>query len=150
MMQVNHAWRRHRLYSWPVQRESLQKIEKLSRPQGIALIRECLESLCDEEHCACAAAAHFGIFCGGLRSLSDENFRRRFDWISHARPSATRPELEKLVSLYHLGRQQVTGAKLCCDVETREHCACDGWSLFDNRALERICAEMTGRSIRIS
>lgn len=130
--------------------DSLQTVDSLSRPQAIALVRKHLESLCDEEHCACAAAAHLGIFCGGLRSLSDENFRRRFDWIARTRPGATRPELEKLVSLYHLARQQVTGAQLCCDVETREHCACDGWNMFDNRALERICAEMTGRSIRIS
>jgi hypothetical protein len=130
--------------------ESLQKTEKLSRPEAIAAVRERLLSLCDEEHCACAAAAHFGIFCGGLRGLSDEDFRRRFRWISGVRPDATRSELERLVSLYHLGRQQVNRAELCCDLETREHCACDGWNRFDNRALERICAEMTGRSIRIS
>jgi hypothetical protein len=130
--------------------DSLQTVDSLSRPQTIALVRERLKSLCDDEHCACAAAAHFGVFCGGLRSLSVEDFRRRFDWIARTRPGATRPELEKLVSLYHLGRQQVTGADLCCDVETREHCSCDGWNMFDNRALERVCAELTGRFIRIS
>ncbi|HEY3204333.1 MAG TPA: hypothetical protein VGL03_11800 [Thermoanaerobaculia bacterium] len=130
--------------------DSPQAAESLSRPQAIALVRERLKSLCDDEHCACAAAAHFGVFCGGLRNLSDEEFRRRFDWIARTRPRATRGELEKVVSLYHIGRQEVTGAELCCDVETREHCACDGWNMFDNRALERICMELTGRSIRIA
>jgi hypothetical protein len=130
--------------------DSLRVVEALSRPEAIALVRERLKSLCDDEHCACAAAAHFGIFCGGLRGLSDEDFRRRFNWIAHTRPGASRPELEKLVSLYHLGRQQVTGAELCCDVETREHCSCDGWNMFDNLELERVCADLTGRSIRIS
>ena len=61
----------------------------------------------------------------------------------------TRSELEHVVSLYHLGRQEVRGAALCCDVETREHCACDGWNRFDNAALESFCLELTGRRVEI-
>lgn len=120
-----------------------------TRPQAIERIRTNLKLLTDEEHCACAAAARFGIFCKGFQSLSDADFRRRFDWIARKRPGASREELEQLVSFYHLGRQEVTGAALCCDVETREHCGCDGWNMFDNRSIEQFHLELTGRPVRI-
>src|SRR5438270_846016 len=101
-----------------------QDPERLSRPQAIAVIRERLQRLCGDERCACAVASERGVFCEGFRNLSDAQFRARFDWIARPRPAASREELERLVSLYHLGRQEVSGAALCCDVETREHCAC--------------------------
>src|SRR5215470_3953163 len=129
--------------------KAVQPSEKVSRPQAIAILRRKLKSLCDDEHCACAAAAHFGVFCKGLSGLSDDAFRKRFDWIARKRPNASRAELEMLVSLYHVGRQEVTRAALCCDAETREHCACDGWNMFDNPQLEKYCLEVAGRSVRI-
>jgi hypothetical protein len=129
--------------------QGIQNAERLSRPQAIEVLREKLKNLCDDEHCACAAAAHFGVFCKGLSGLSDDAFRKRFDWIARKRPKATREELERLVSLYHLGRQEVTGAAICCDAETREHCACDGWNMFDNRQLEKFCLELAGRAVRV-
>ena len=129
--------------------EPLLRIEHLARPKVIERIREKLRMLTDDEHCACAAASRFGIFCQGFRHLSDEEFRRRFDWIARKRPGASRGELEGLVSLYHLGRQEVAGAQVCCDVETREHCACDGWNTFDNPALEKACLALTGQPVRI-
>lgn len=129
--------------------KEIQQIERLSRPGAIELLRSKLQSLCDDEHCACAAAAHLGVFCQGFRKLSDADFRKRFDWIARKRPKATRAELEKLVSYYHLGRQEVTGAAICCDAETREHCACDGWNMFDNSQLETFCRELAKRTVRI-
>jgi hypothetical protein len=122
----------------------------VTRPEAIARIRGRLKSYCDEEHCACAAAAHVGVLCGGLRKLTDDELRRRFDWIARSRPDASREELERLVSLYHVGRQQVRGADLCCDVETREHCGCEGWNMFDNAALEKAYEELTGFPITIA
>ena len=116
-----------------------------TRPQAIAAIRERLAAMCDEEHCACEAAAHLGVFCQGFRSLSDAALRGRFDWIARSRPGISRNELEKLISLYHVARQQVGGFELCCDVETREHCACDGWNMFDNAFLARTYKDLTGR-----
>jgi hypothetical protein len=127
----------------------LPAIERLSRPAAIGRIRERLKALADDEHCACAVAAGFGIFCGGFRDMSDDEFRRRFAWIASKRPRALRDQLEELVSLYHLGRQQVRDAELCCDVETREHCACDGWNMFDNRAIEKFVLELTGRNVQV-
>ncbi len=57
---------------------TLQQPQRLSRPEAIALIRERLNALCDDDHCACAAAARADVFCGGFRALSDTELRRRF------------------------------------------------------------------------
>ena len=117
----------------------------LTRPQAIAAIRERLAKLCDEEHCACSAAAHLGVMCKGFAAMSDAQLRKRFDWIACHRPEASRAELERLVSLYHIGRQEVGGFTLCCDAETRDHCGCDGWNQFDNARLAETYKELTGR-----
>jgi hypothetical protein len=125
------------------------KVETLSRPASIAVVRERLSALRREDECACAAAARTDVFCGGFSALSDEQLRRRFDWIALFRPGVSRAELEKLISLYHLGRQEVRGLPICCDVETREHCGCDGWNRFDNLALEGAILELTGRMVEV-
>ena len=116
-----------------------------TRPQAIAAIREKLAALCDDEHCACEAAAHLGVFCHGFQNLSDADLRGRFDFIARCRPGISREELQKLISLYHVARQQVGGFALCCDAETREHCGCDGWNSFDNGLLEKTYKDLTGR-----
>jgi hypothetical protein len=123
--------------------------ENLSRPQAIDRIRRILNALQDEERCACAIASRYGLFCEGFQNLSDAEFRQRVSWIARKRPRATREELEKLVSQYHLARQEVTGTSVCCDAETREHCACDGWNGFDNKTLEESCLKLTGRPVKI-
>ncbi len=125
-------------------------VEHLSRPQAIVLVRERLLALCRKDECACAAAARRDVFCGGYLDLSDAQLRKRFSWIARSRPGASRAELERLISLYHLGRQEVDGLAICCDVETREHCGCDGWNRFDNLALEGAVLELTGRSVQVS
>jgi hypothetical protein len=127
----------------------MENSDHLSRPQAIERIRGALLARAGDEECACAIAARAGVFCGGFRNLSDAQFRRRIAWIAAKRPKATRAELEQLVSLYHLGRLEVRGSALCCDVETREHSACDGWNRFDNTALEKFCLELTGRLVQI-
>jgi hypothetical protein len=129
--------------------ENSSGTDHLTRPQAIERIRGALLARAGDEECACGVAARTGVFCQGFQALTDVQFRARFDWIAAKRPKATRAEIEHLVSLYHLGRQEVRGAALCCDVETREHCACDGWNRFDNPALEKFCLELTGRSVRI-
>ncbi|HEY3124861.1 MAG TPA: hypothetical protein VGK70_12480 [Thermoanaerobaculia bacterium] len=132
------------------QKNSLPQIDRLSRPQAIEEIRRIINSLPeDDERCACAIASRYGIFCKGFSRYSDEEFRQRFHWIVRKRPGASRAELEKLASLYHLGRQEVAGAAICCDVETRERCGCDGWNTFDNATLEDFYSNLTGRQVRI-
>jgi hypothetical protein len=122
--------------------ETNAPVERLSRPHAIEILRAKLKTLTDADHCMCAAATRLGVFCRGFKPLSDEEFRRRFWWIARTRPGATRQELEEIVNLYHLGRQEVTGAAICCDVETREHSACDGWNTFDNAMLETFFLEL--------
>jgi hypothetical protein len=122
---------------------------RISRPEAIAMLRGKLTSLTDADHCMCSAAARAGIFCRGFARLSDEEFRQRFHWIVSKRPGASRPELEEVVNLYHLGRQEATGTPLCCDLETREHASCDGWNTFDNTTLETFCWEILHRRVRI-
>ena len=122
----------------------------LTRPQAIDLLRDKLLLFTDPEHCLCEVAGRLGIFCQGFRNLSDAEFRKRFDWIARTRPKASRAELEHLVSLYHGGRQEVASARICCDLETREHCACDGWNAFDNAELERLCRHLTGIDVQIA
>jgi hypothetical protein len=123
--------------------------EHLTRPEALQLIRGKLKGLTDDENCMCLVAARIGVFCKGFHEIPDVEFRRRFDWIARKRPKASREELERLVSLYHRGRQEVSHAELCCDVETREHSACDGWNSFGNAALAKLCFELTGRTVEI-
>lgn len=123
--------------------------ERLSRPAAIARIRATLSALTDEENCACSVAARYGVLCRGFTSLPDRGFRDLFSWIASTRPAASRAELEKLVTAYHQGRLEVSGGEICCDVETREHCACDGWNQFDNAALDRFCFEITGKRVSV-
>lgn len=131
------------------QKSFLPVIDHISRPEAVDRIRRILNALEDDERCACAIASRYGIFCKGFDGMPDEEFKQRFYWIARKRPMATREELEQLVSQYHLGRQQVTGAAVCCDVETRDHCGCDGWNTFDNQTLEKYCVQLTGRQVRI-
>jgi len=121
----------------------------LSRPQAIALLREKLAAMTDESHCLCAVAAQKGIFCRGFERLSDRELRKRFWWIARKRPQATRAQLEEAISLYHLGREEIRGEAICCDVETREHAGCDGWNQFDNSAIEKFVLEIVGRRISV-
>jgi hypothetical protein len=124
--------------------------ERLTRPEAIARIRATLSALTDDENCACSVSARYGVLCKGFTKLPDRAFRDRFSWIANTRPQASRGELERVVTAYHQGRLQVFGgAGICCDVETREHCACDGWNQFDDAALEKFCLEITGQRVSI-
>jgi hypothetical protein len=123
--------------------------EHLSRPQAISLLREKLATQTDPDHCVCAVATRLGFPCGGFSHLSDAELKQRFDWIARSHPHASRKEFEELVNLFLLGRQEVTGSLLACDVETREHDVCGGWTSFDNPTLEKFFHEVFGRSVRI-
>jgi len=124
--------------------------ERLTRPEAIGRIRTTLAALTDDENCACSVSARYGVLCRGFTKLPDRAFRDRFSWIASTRPQASRGELEQIVTAYHQGRLQVRAdGGICCDVETREHCACDGWNQFDDAALERFCLEITGRRVSI-
>ena len=126
-----------------------EKTAHISRPEAIDRIRQMLKNLTHDDECACSTTARFGIMCQGVTGLSDKDLRARYHWIAKTRPKASREELEQLVTLYHIGRQTATGSQICCDVETREHCGCDGWNQFDNPTLARFYKEMSGEKIEI-
>jgi len=121
----------------------------MSRPEAIAALREKLRGQTDPDHCVCAVAARLGFPCQGFAQFSDEELRRRFPWIAARRPGATRVQLETLVNAYVLGRQEVAGAALACDVETREHDLCGGWNGFDNSRLEEFYRNVFGQPVSI-
>ena len=121
----------------------------VSRPEAISLLREHLKALAGQDHCVCQVVGELGIFCKGFKGLPDKDLKERFGWISRHNPGSGREKLEQLASLYHQGRQEATGAEICCDVETREHVGCDGWNSFDNTALERFHLTLTGQPLRI-
>jgi hypothetical protein len=121
----------------------------MTRPQAIDRIRRCLVAGETDEQCACVVASRYGAFCGGFSKLSDKELRQRYHWIARKHPGISREELERLASLYHVGRQQATGSTICCDVETRDRCGCDGWNGYDSRTLESVCFDLTGEVIQI-
>jgi hypothetical protein len=152
LIHSDQAQIRQRRHPFPMQQK--EKVlpagaEHVTRPQAIARIRATLAALTDDENCVCAVAARYGVLCGGFVKLPDAQSRNSFSWIATKRRKDSREELEKLVSAYHLGRQQLKGDAICCDLETREHCVCDGWNQFDNADLERFCMEITGSRVAI-
>lgn|SRR5512135_1870392 len=134
----------------PAPAETVLPIEHLARPDVIARLREVLKAYADVDHCLCTAVGKLGIFCKGFTGASDAELRKRFSWIARTHPGAPRERLEELASLYHAGRQEATGAEICCDIETREHGGCDGWNQFDNVALEGFHLALVGSPVKIA
>ena len=129
--------------------ETILPVEHVSRPEAIARLREKLRTFSDVDHCLCSAVGRLGIFCKGFTGSIDAEIRTRFAWIARTHPGAPREKLEELASLYHAGRQEATGAEICCDIETREHGGCDGWNQFDNARLEEFHLALVGNPIKI-
>jgi len=132
-----------------IEKDASRSVQSMTRPQAIDRIRRCLSAGETDEQCACVVASRYGMFCRGFSRLSDKELRERYHWIVRKHPGISREELERLASLYHVGRQQATGSVLCCDVETRDHCGCDGWNAFDSRTLESVCFDLTGEVVCI-
>jgi hypothetical protein len=129
--------------------QPVSPVKKLSRPEAIARIRFRLQKLAGEEKCVCRTAGKLNVFCGGFAAIPDKELRERFDWIVRGHPDATRAEIEELAAIYHEVRRTLTGAELCCDVETRERMGCPGWNQFDNQDLEKFHRALIGTSIEI-
>ena len=122
----------------------------MSRAEALARLRAKLHGLVDDGHCACAVASRLGLPCGGFAQFSDEELRHRFSWIARTLPRSTpRSGLENAIDAYLVGRQEVTGLPTTCDVETREHDVCAGWSAFDDTALAELYWKVFGQKIRI-
>jgi hypothetical protein len=121
----------------------------ISRPQIIDLLRSELLKRAGEDVSACRVAAEQGIFCHGFARYSDEELRRRYEWIVRRRPTLTRDELEEIADRWQMARQEVTHTPIACDVQQRVHDTCRGWDDFSNDDLSRFYFEMTGKDIVI-
>ena len=126
---------------------TLPKSETISRADAIALLRDKLRQLADDDSSICKVAAEKGIFCQGFRRFSDSELQRRFGWIYRKRPGVTRADLEELANQWQLARQDVMALPTACDVQRLERDACRGWDDFSNVELERFCFELTGTNV---
>jgi len=150
MMHLHHPGSASWITDWSMDTKANQTpLSHLSRPQAIDALREKLRGQTDADHCVCAVAARLGFPCHGFAQFSDEELRRRFPWIAARRPEASRRELEEVINGFILGRQEVAGAALACDVETREKDLCGGWTSFDNSRLEEFYRTVFGQPVSI-
>jgi hypothetical protein len=150
MMRLHHSRRVPWIPYWSMEpKANLTPPGHLSRPKALAALREKLRGQTDADHCVCAVAERLGFSCHGFAQFSDEELRRRFSWIADRRPDASRGEIEALVNAFILGRQEVAGAALACDVETREQDLCGGWNGFDNSRLEEFYRTVFGQPVSI-
>jgi hypothetical protein len=120
------------------------KSAAISRPQIIDLLRAELLKRAGNEVSACKVATEQGIFCHGFAQYTDEELRRRYEWISRRRPKMSREELEEIADRWQMARQEVTHTPLACDVQQKLHDTCRGWDDFSNDDLVRFYFEMTG------
>lgn len=122
----------------------------MTREEAIARIREKLVSLTDEECCTCKVAAERGIFCRGFRQFTDKELRERYWWIVRKRPHITREELETIANDWQLAQQDVHSLPVACDVQSKVHDTCRGWTDFSNQELGVFLKQLTGEEVRIS
>ncbi|PYQ31758.1 MAG: hypothetical protein DMF56_01225 [Acidobacteria bacterium] len=94
----------------------------------------------------CKFAAEKGIYCSGFRRFSEDELRRRLDWIAKKNPNESRAELEETADRWQLARQEVDGVPTACDVQQREHDLCNGWDDFSDEELAHFLVELTGSS----
>lgn len=124
-------------------------MKTLTRTQALDALRGHLVRLADDEHSVCEVAARLDIFCHGFDQWSDDELRRRYDWIVKRRPKVTRHELERIANLWQLARQEVHGMPTACDVQCSEHDTCKGWDEWSNRDIAKFLQEMTGEPVSV-
>lgn len=121
----------------------------MEREEAIARIREELVRLTDEDRCACKVAAERRVFCNGFRQFTDAELREQYAWIVRKRPELTRVQLEELANRWQLAQQDVKELPVSCDVQSKVHDTCGGWSDFSNEQLVTFYRQLTGKEIRI-
>ena len=131
-------------------RGTLTKMDHVSRPELIVLLRDQLALLADEESSICKVAAERGIFCHGFHRYSDEDLKRRYGWIYRKQPGGSRADLEEVANRWQLARQDVTGRRTSCDVQQLEHDSCRGWDDFTSDDLARFYFELSGRTVGVN
>jgi hypothetical protein len=126
---------------------TLTTTDQPSRAVLIELLRDQLALLADGEGSICKVAAEKGVFCRGFHRYSDEELKRRYDWIDRKQPGGPRARLEEVADRWQLARQDVTGQRTACDVQQLEGDACRGWDDFSLEDLARFHRELSSRCI---
>lgn len=124
-------------------------VETVTRDEAIAILREKLLTLVDDENSICKVAAEKGILCRGFQRYSDFELRKRYGWIARKDRHYTRNEIEDLANRWQLARQDVDELPLACDVQAIEHDSCRGWADYTHQELIRFVAQLAGRVIEI-
>lgn len=93
--------------------------------------------------------ARLGILCRGFSQFSDEELRKRYEWILKKRPWLNREELEDFANRWQLARQIVQNTRLSCDTQTLEHDTCRGWDEYTDAQLVEFHRKVCGEEIAI-
>jgi hypothetical protein len=120
------------------------------RSEAVALLRNELLKITDDDNSICKVASERGIFCHGFQRNSDGGLRRCYAWLDKRRPGMSRAELEDLANTWQLARQEVDQLPLACDVQQKEHDSCGGWDDFSNEDLSRFYHDLTGRDLVVA
>jgi hypothetical protein len=124
-------------------------IQTLTRTDAISLLRKALIQNTDEENSICKVAAERGVFCKGFHRYTDEELRKRYDWIVAKNPLMTRDELERIANDWQLAQQEVYDLPIACDVQMKVYDTCRGWNDFTNEQLAKFYYQLTGDEIAI-
>ena len=124
-------------------------IQTLTRTDAISLLRKALIQNTDEENSICKVAAERGVFCKGFHRYTDEELRKRYDWIVAKNPLMTRDELERIANDWQLAQQEVYELPIACDVQMKVYDTCRGWNDFTNEQLAKFYYQITGDEITI-
>jgi len=124
-------------------------IQALTRTDAISLLRQALIQNTDEENSICKVAAERGVFCKGFHRYTDEELRKRYDWIVAKNPLMTRDELERIANDWQLAQQEVYELPISCDVQMKVYDTCRGWNDFTNEQLAKFYYQLTGDEIAI-
>ena len=124
-------------------------IETLNRNELISRLRRELMQGADEENSVCNVAAERGVFCKGFTRYTDEELRKRYDWIVAKNPVMTREDLERIANDWQLAQQEVHELPTACDVQQKVYDTCRGWNDFTNEQLAKFYFQLTGDEIAI-
>ena len=123
--------------------------ETLNRNEIISRLRRELMQGTDEENSVCKIAAERGVFCKGFNRYTDEELRKRYDWIVAKNPFMTREDLERIANDWQLAQQEVHELPMACDVQQKVYDTCRGWNDFTNEQLAKFYFQLTGDEIAI-
>ena len=123
--------------------------ETLNRNEIISRLRRELMQGTDEENSVCKIAAERGVFCKGFNRYTDEELRKRYDWIVAKNPVMTREDLERIANDWQLAQQEVHELPMACDVQQKVYDTCRGWNDFTDEQLAKFYFQLTGDEIAI-